>query len=227
VKLLQLLSRLPSWRWWFAVGGTIPVTIMLNLANNYKAPAVGISFAVGWLLAAALLNWPGRYNQKALQDALRALPGFLSVPEEADVRCAIYVPVGDSVEGWLECITDYVPDGSKPSRKRFRMGRGIIGEAYQLQETRVDVLDDPIYNTAKGFRRYMTERYKFAPEEARGLRHDRRAYLASPVQAEGNIVLGVVYMDSNRAEDFKDETLVERIESLAPFYHQLLLLKGA
>jgi len=67
------------------------------------------------------------------------------------------------------------------------------------------------------------------------MRPDRRAYLASPIIAAGENLLGVLYMDTNRPGDFqaqppqppdRGEALILRIESLAPFFCQLLLLKG-
>jgi hypothetical protein len=219
------LSRLPSPRWWVTILGTLPASLAVGVAGYYHHIGIGAAVAALWVLGLAYFNWPERHNRTALEETLSALPAYLGLPDTADVRCAIYVPVAGSLEEHLRCVTNYMPEGRRRVGYRLPTSKGIIGKAYRFAETRVDILDDPKYDNPQEFRRYMMDLYGFTEAEARELRADRRAYLASPVLAPGNIKLGIIYMDTNQADAFSAE-LAQQVEALAPFFHQLLRLKG-
>jgi hypothetical protein len=220
------LRRLPSWRWWAALLGTLPASISVGIGSYTRHLGYGIIGAGLWVLLLARITWPGLHNRQALEDVLSILPDHLGLPEDAHVRCAIYVPLGREPEECLLCITNYMPEGTPRVGKVLPISKGIIGEACRFGETRVDVLTSPKFADRKEFQRYLMRRYSFTEQEAKELQADRRANLASPVRAEGNIVLGVIYMDSDRPEASKVPRLAQRIEALAPFFYHLLRLKG-
>jgi hypothetical protein len=223
------LARLPSGKWWVTILGTLPASLAVGISNAYHLIGYGVGSAVLWVGVLAGINWPGRYNRKVLEGTLAALPDYLGIAEDADVRCTIYVPNLNPSSQELVPVTAYMPGGSErvgSVGKQLHVSKGIVGEAFRMGETRVDILADPKYGTPKELQKYLVERYHFTKEEARRLRLDRRAYLASPVIAEGNMVLGVIYMDTDTPEAFSDPRLAQRVEALAPFFHQLLLLKG-
>jgi hypothetical protein len=222
------LPWLPSAKWWATISGTLLIPTFVGIATQYGRAGIvsGIVIAVLWTAGIAYFNWPDRYNRTALERTLSALPTYLGFQEGAHVRCAIYVPVSSSGGDWLQSATDYMPVGPKLAGYRLHASKGIVGRAYRQKQTRILILEDAKYSDVKIFQDYMIEHYGFTEAEAAELPKERRAFLASPVRAQGNIVLGVIFMDAVQPEAFHDATLSKRVEALAPFFHELLLLKG-
>lgn len=224
----NLLLRLAFIRRWLPVIVTLVVPFAVGILTEEKRYLwAGLVTLAGAGLQAYLTR-PEPYDRDALERVLTALPTNLEMPEDARVHCAVYVPVGSGEKLRLRSVTDYMPDGEELAGYTLNRSEGIVGLAFRSRKTCVEFLDDPKFNDAGVFEDHMITRWGFDRPKAQKLPKERRAYLAAPVQTQGNIVLGVVFMESVRADVFRDdETLPQRVEALAPFFHELLLRKGS
>ena len=92
-------KRLPyalTGKWWATIAGPTLIPTVIAVAMLYGRVGIigGAIVAVIYTLWLGWLTLPGRYDRAVLERVLAALPTHLGLSEEADVRCAIYVPDG-------------------------------------------------------------------------------------------------------------------------------------
>src|SRR5205807_8865171 len=84
---------------------------------------------------------------------------------------------------------DYIPEGGG-GRRRFPIGKGIIGKVYSLKAPRVEnFASDAEYRTR------MVSEYNYTISEVMERTADRRSYLCYPIVDENHNVLGLIYFD--------------------------------
>jgi hypothetical protein len=225
--LRKLLSRVPSARWSGPLLAALVVPLIVGILTQEKQYWWAIAVTLVSAAIVGYITWPGLYNRSSLERALTALPTYLGFQEDARVHCALYAPVIGAGGDFLHSVTDYMPDGEKLAGFRLHSSKGIVGLAFRLKKTCVEILDDPKFDDPAFFESYLVERWGFTREEAQKLPKERRAYLASPVLTSDKVVLGVIFMETVHAAVFRDNAgLPDWVEGLAPFFHELLAQRG-
>lgn len=219
-----MIKTLRENKFWFSTFGTLAASA--GLALSLKTDHFWFGF--GWVLLCisviAIAVYPGRYDVAALEATLEAFYKAMQFPPDEDIRCAIYVPIKKGM--FLKQITNYMPKGERGSGHKVHSSKGIIGAAYRENEHRVEILKDPNYSSSEFFQSRMVTRWGFTKDEARNLTQDRRAYCALVIKDEKEAILGVLYCDSNKLPAFLDPDTFERAKKFAPFFSELLKLKG-
>lgn len=168
--------------------------------------------------------YPGRYDVVSLEAALEAFHSAMEFPYDEDIRCAIYTPVKKNE--YLKQITSYMPGRRGGRVNKVHSSKGIVGRAYRESEHRIELLKDPNYASAEFFQSQMVKRWGFTKDDARKLTQDRRAYCALIIKDEKHSILGILYCDSNRLLTFEHPNTFERAQKFAPFFVELLKLRG-
>jgi len=172
----------------------------------------------------AFILYPGRYDIAALEADLEAFHSAMEFPPDENIRCAIYVPTKRGE--YLKQITSYMPSGRGGRGNKVHSSKGIIGRAYREDEHRIELLKDLNYSSTEFFQSQMVTRWGFTKDDARKLTQDRRAYCALIIKDEKRNTVGMLYCDSNKLSTFEHPNSFEKAQKFAPFFAELLKLRG-
>lgn len=198
------------------------VGLALFLKNNH------IGYGVIWIAfcicTIAWVLYPGRYDVASLEAALEAFYGAMEFPSDEHIRCAIYVPIKSGE--YLQQVTHYMPGKRGGQGQKVHSSKGIMGRAYREREHRIELLKDANYSSAEFFQSQMVIRWGFTRDDARKLTQDRRAYCVLMIKDDKGNIVGALYCDSNRLSTFEDPNTFEKAQKFAPFFTELLKLRG-
>lgn len=117
-----------------------------------------------------------------------------------NIRCTLHVPRWRFLRRKLIQTFDYIQMGGAGGGgkgRSFPTDKGIIGRAYNRKMPQVESFHD-----SKEYYSKMVGEYNYTKSQTEKRTQDRRSYLCYPVMNEKNIVLGLLYFDSNMSEAF-------------------------
>lgn len=180
-------------------------------------PTSGVSLwwltvPVVFLLAAKVVEHRVDVRERwvALRQQLLLLVKLLP-RDSADVRCTYHIPerilfiMGPTT---LRQVFDYLPSGGGGGR-RFPTTKGIIGKTL---ETKGPCVEN--FSTDAEYRDKMEKEYNYTTRELAQRIADRRSYLCFPIVDEYNVVLGLIYFDSDYCGLFTMEDTDPRWEMI-------------
>ena len=116
----------------------------------------------------------------------------------ASPRVCVFVPHRSDPERIVR-LTDYIgPDGAAGGRdKTYPLRAGVVGAAFTTGQTAYDALttDEPLT-------KFYVRKYHYTPEEAAGMRQDRRCWVAVPVVGASGGVEAVIFADASEPKFF-------------------------
>lgn len=184
----------------------------------------GVVATVGYAVFQGWVNWPTRYDRKALCAVLELLHGQMAFPPAHNVCSTLWVPDRVVDPQWVRQVAKCPTNGPQSETTRLPVTKGIVGKVFRLGTYRVETLTGDGYNSPDYFRDTMVREYSFTHNEAKKLNSNARAYMGVPI-IDGGKVVGVVFFDSSDVAAFSDET-AQKAQGLAPFFCQLLRLRG-
>lgn len=218
------LDGIISARWFLVLITGIPAFLYCMGSMLHKPSLAWIGFAVYlilliWTIAIDAKQQRSRTFRSALQWTLDAFYQIMLFPPTANVHCAIWVPTSSSNPIELERACSVRPNALVDSIRRLSISKGIVGLAFRTKEDQLFLVRNP-----DRFEEETIKVFGLAPNEARSLDHNRRAYAAFPVLDDAKqSVLGVLYCSSKEIDAF--DTLKSRVSQLLPFFPGILILE--
>lgn len=121
------------------------------------------------------------------------------------LRVTIHRIVEDKKKEYPEELEQLLPyiggsNGCKPGR-RFSIRSGIIGKAAREKAVFSSYRENDDYEL---FVKELVSIWSYTEEDAKKLTSDRKSWMAVPIFGKDDIVIGVVYLDSNEKDFFTD-----------------------
>lgn len=165
--------------------------------NTQKTLAFCI--VLGLVIATWIGEWSIKNDSKSLNNVLNSIYKIVKSHCGGDIRCTIWMPCRFKKET-LKQILHYIPAGYGKGRK-LHQSKGIVGRCFREKRILSEHLEQD-----KDFKKYMVENWGFTVKDAEQLSLDRRSYMSLPIlNKDRDSVLGVVYFDSDKLDEFEPE----------------------
>lgn len=138
-----------------------------------------------------------RFRMKLVYYQLEILHKLLP-SNGSTVRCTYHRPKHRRFRNHTELVQafDYILQGGGGGRS-FPTGKGIIGTTYNSKGPRVEN-----FSSDDEYRERMMAEYNYTAAELMHRTADRRSYMCYPVVDENHVVLGLLYLDSDKPNTF-------------------------
>jgi hypothetical protein len=147
----------------------------------------------------------------------------VTAPPDGWLRIAVHRVAGDA----LEQSIDYVGSADGGAGTSSPITSGLIGRVARTGDGRT--LDRPADAAFENCARYLVDEFAMTAALADGVRKDRYAYMAVPIESPSGRVRAVVYLDAGVPGFFDERTrmlVVEACEGLARFVDARYFRKG-
>lgn len=210
--VIEFLSSVPP----IIAGGY--AALMASKNPQTEGYAGYLLFGILWLAVASVLKVVHARSQDAevaqkdshdgLAAAVRVLHAVVAkntcIGDECNgvLRITIHrvVPPLDRPEG-LEQLIPYIGGDGGDAYRRFPVQSGIAG---RVAREKTPYVYSRQTEDHEAFISVLIREWGFTEHHARTLKPDRRSWMAVPIFSTNNVVVAIVYLDSNRAELFDD-----------------------
>ena len=176
--------------------------------------------------------WP-TYDRQTLNEAVLYFLKAVGI-DNKDVRACLYIP-GTFDKKKLYMVSDYMPGAnSSPFIDHYKYldsGKGIVGQVYASGASTVD-LEPSKFNDVNKYREYLSANHRFTQKESGYIDANRKGFYGIPVidDRAGDTgkekCVGVLYIDTSESELFKDQQLLDRLDSAARLFEPIIRLMG-
>jgi hypothetical protein len=152
-----------------------------------------------WLYLPEVTSLKGEPHIPLKEGLEKALKNVLRRAGVADgrVQCCVWMPHRRTAnDETLVQVTERVPGGGSVGVKRSS-SKGVTGLAYRQGSTEVQSVDGEPGSSPERYQAYLVDQWGYELDEAKRLHMDRRSFLATPIKAADDVIVGVVTFDSH------------------------------